>query len=190
MVQASGNLTRRGFTVGVATTLFSTTSVSQSVALTYLSGAGDIRRISMVSGRTGESLDAIYWIDGKYITDVLREINLFMRDWRTDEQLPIDVRVIDILAATRVLLDTTEPYSLLSGYRSAKTNALLRSRSVGSVARNSLHVQGRAADVRLKSRSLSQIARAALKCHGGGVGRYSRSNFVHLDCGRIRTWGS
>ncbi|MCY4152407.1 MAG: DUF882 domain-containing protein [Aestuariivita sp.] len=174
----------------MAATLFTTTSASQAFAANYLSGTSDIRRISMFSGRTGESIDAIYWIDGHYVEEVLGEINFFMRDWRTDEQLPIDVRVIDILAATRILLDTTEPYSLLSGYRSAKTNALLRSRSAGSVARNSLHVQGRAADVRLRTRSLGQTARAALKCSGGGVGRYSRSNFVHLDCGPVRTWGS
>jgi uncharacterized protein YcbK (DUF882 family) len=77
---------------------------------------------------------------------------------------------------------------LLSGYRSPQTNAALRARSRG-VARNSLHMKGQAADLRLKTRSVSQVARAAEACASGGVGRYSRSNFVHMDCGPLRTWG-
>ncbi len=77
---------------------------------------------------------------------------------------------------------------LLSGYRSPATNSMLRSRSSG-VARNSLHMQGQAADLRLKSRSVAQMARAAAACNAGGVGKYSRSNFVHMDCGPVRVWG-
>jgi uncharacterized protein YcbK (DUF882 family) len=100
----------------------------------------------------------------------------------------IDGRTIDIMAASHALMDTSEPYMLLSGYRSPATNAMLRSRSSG-VARNSLHMKGQAADLRLKSRSVSQMARAAAACNAGGVGKYSRSNFVHMDCGPVRTWG-
>jgi uncharacterized protein YcbK (DUF882 family) len=77
---------------------------------------------------------------------------------------------------------------LLSGYRSPETNAMLRRRSSG-VARNSLHMQGEAADLRVNSRSVNQIYQAARACNAGGVGRYSRSNFVHMDCGPVRTWG-
>ena len=101
----------------------------------------------------------------------------------------IDTRTIDILAATHNLLDVTEPYMLLSGYRSPETNAMLRRRSRG-VAKNSRHINGEAADVRLGSRSVSQVYRAGLACHAGGVGRYSRSDFVHMDCGPVRSWGS
>ncbi|MEY8841904.1 YcbK family protein, partial [Cribrihabitans sp. XS_ASV171] len=86
------------------------------------------------------------------------------------------------------LLDVNEPYMLLSGYRSPKTNAMLRSRSSG-VAKNSLHLKGQAADVRVSSRSVSQVAKAAMTCRAGGVGRYSKSNFVHMDCGAVRSWG-
>ncbi|NBX42259.1 MAG: DUF882 domain-containing protein, partial [Rhodobacteraceae bacterium] len=100
----------------------------------------------------------------------------------------IDPRTLDIMAASHNLLDTNEPYLLLSGYRSPATNATLRQRSSG-VARNSLHMLGEAADLRLTSRSVSQIARAAESCAAGGVGRYSRSNFVHMDCGDVRHWG-
>ena len=143
----------------------------------------------MYSGRTGEHLDMIYWIEGEYIKDAVKEIHYFMRDWRTDQVKAIDTRTIDIMAAAHNLMDVTEPYLLLSGYRSPKTNAMLRSRSRG-VAKNSLHMQGQAADLRLGSRSVRQMARAAEACHAGGVGKYSRSNFVHMDCGPVRSWGA
>lgn len=143
----------------------------------------------MYSGRTGERIDTIYWIEGQYIGDALSEISHFMRDWRNNEVRKIDTRTIDIMAAAHNLLDVSEPYMLLSGYRSAATNAMLRQRSSG-VARNSLHIQGQAADLRLQSRSVRQVAQAAAACRGGGVGRYSGSNFVHMDCGDVRTWGN
>ncbi len=142
----------------------------------------------MYSGRTGESIDTIYWIEGDYIDEALREINHFMRDWRNGKAVRIDNRTVDIMAASHRLLDVNEPYMLLSGYRSPETNAMLRSKSRG-VARNSLHMQGQAADLRLASRSVSQMARAASACSAGGVGKYSRSNFVHMDCGPVRNWG-
>ncbi len=141
----------------------------------------------MYSGRTGERLDMVYWIEGKYIKDAVREVNHFMRDWRTDDVKEIDLRTIDIMAAAHNLLDVSEPYMLLSGYRSPKTNAMLRSRSRG-VAKNSLHMRGQAADLRLASRSVSQMAKAAMACRAGGVGKYYRSNFVHMDCGVVRDW--
>lgn len=142
----------------------------------------------MYSGRTGERLDMIYWIDGQYIKDAVKEVNYFMRDWRNDQVKGIDLRTLDIMAASHNLLNVNEPYMLLSGYRSPETNAMLRSRSRG-VAKNSLHIRGQAADLRLSSRSVGQMAKAAAACRAGGVGRYSRSNFVHMDCGEVRTWG-
>lgn len=160
-----------------------------SKAAGLLRGAGDVRRVKMYSGRTGERIDTIYWIDGQYVGEAVREISLFMRDWRNGKAVGMDTRTIDIIAATHNLLDVSEPYMLLSGYRSPETNAMLRSHSSG-VARNSLHMRGQAADLHLDSRSVNQIARAALACQAGGVGRYSSSSFVHMDCGDVRTWGS
>jgi uncharacterized protein YcbK (DUF882 family) len=127
----------------------------------------------MYSGRTGESLDTIYWIDGKYIRDAVDEITHFMRDWRNNKVVHIDTRTIDIMSAAHNLMDV---------------DAMLRRRSSG-VARNSLHMKGQAADLQLKSRSVDQMARAAAACKAGGVGRYSRSDFVHMDCGQVRSWG-
>lgn len=170
-----------------ATTL--TAAPTFSNAAGFLRGAGDIRRVRMYSGRTGEKLDMIYWIEGEYVKDALKEINFFMRDWRTNETKSMDTRTLDIIAATHNLLDVNEPYTLLSGYRCPATNAMLRSSS-RKVAKNSLHMKGQAADLRLGSRSVSQIYRAASACNAGGVGKYSRSNFVHMDCGPIRSWGA
>ena len=180
-------VTRRGL-LGVFAATLVTAAPTYSHAFGLLRGAGDIRRIKMYSGRTGESLDTIYWVEGEYIPEVMDEITNFMRDWRTNDTKRIDPRTVDILAASHSLMDVTEPYMLLSGYRSPKTNAMLRDSSRG-VARNSLHMKGQAADLRLKSRSVGQMAKAAEACASGGVGRYPRSNFVHMDCGPVRHWG-
>jgi len=168
-----------------ATTLVAAPTFSNAAGL--LRGAGDIRRLKMVSTRTGEKIDTIYWIEGSYIKDAVKEISIFMRDWRIDEVKNIDTRTIDIMAASYNLLDTKEPYTMLSGYRNPSTNAMLRRRS-RNVAKNSRHMLGQAADLRLSSRSVSQMSKAASACHGGGVGRYNRANFVHMDCGPIRSW--
>lgn len=185
--QSNSVITRRGL-LGVFAATATVAAPTYSNAFALLRGAGDIRRVRMHSGRTGESIDTIYWIEGKYIPEVLTEINHFMRDWRSGATAKIDPRTVDIMAAAHRLMDVTEPYMMLSGYRSPQTNAMLRSKSRG-VARDSLHMRGQAADLRLKSRSVSQIARAAEACASGGVGRYSRSNFVHMDCGPVRNWG-
>jgi len=186
-VDRSSGFSRRALLgVFAATALIAAPTYSKAFGL--LKGAGDIRRVRMYSGRTGESLDTIYWIEGEYIPEVLKEINHFMRDWRSGDTIKIDPRNVDIMAAAHRLMDASEPYMMLSGYRSPGTNAMLRSNS-GGVARNSLHMVGQAADLRLKSRSVGQMAKAAAACASGGVGRYSRSNFVHMDCGPIRQWG-
>jgi len=187
MAEANGTgLTRRALLGAFAATAV-TAAPTFSNAAGFLRGGGDIRRIRMYSGRTGERLDMVYWIEGKYIKDAVREVNHFMRDWRTDDVKDIDLRTIDIMAAAHNLMDVNEPYMLLSGYRSPKTNAMLRSRSRG-VAKNSLHMRGQAADLRLSSRSVTQMAKAAMACRAGGVGKYYRSNFVHMDCGVVRDW--
>jgi uncharacterized protein YcbK (DUF882 family) len=181
-------ISRRGIMGVFAATTVAAAPVMAN-AFGFLRGAGDMRRIKMYSGRTGESIDTVYWVDGKYIRESLNEINIFMRDWRTGTAIGIDPRAIDVAAASHRLMGTNEPYMMLSGYRSPQTNAMLR-RSSSGVARNSLHMVGKAADLRMKSRSVNQMFQAAKACNSGGVGKYSRSNFVHMDCGPIRTWGA
>lgn len=180
-------VSRRGI-LGVFAATALVAAPTYTNAFSLLKGAGDIRRIRMYSGRTGESIDTIYWVEGDYIPEAVKEINYFMRDWRSDDVVGMDPRNFDIMAAAHRLMDANEPYMLLSGYRSPQTNAMLRSRSKG-VAKNSLHMKGQAADLRLSSRSVGQMAKAAAACSAGGVGKYSRSNFVHMDCGPVRSWG-
>jgi len=180
-------ISRRGLLrIFAATALVAAPSYSNSAGL--MRGAGDIRRVKMYSTRTGETLDMIYWIEGEYIKDALNEVNWFMRDWRQNKLSVIDTRTVDIISASQKLLETPSPFLLLSGYRTPETNALLRSNS-RNVAKKSLHMTGQAADLRMQGKSVRQIASAAWSCAAGGVGRYSRSNFVHMDCGQERLWG-
>ncbi len=153
-----------------------------------LKGAGDFRSLSLVNDRTDERLNTVYWADGEYIPDALEAFNHILRDWREDLAIQMDPRAIDILSATQGLLECDEPFQVVSGYRTHKTNDMLRRRSRG-VARNSYHIKGMAVDIAMRTRSVRQISRAGLSLGAGGVGRYSRSQFVHLDSGPVRKWG-
>ena len=182
----SSKFSRRGVLRAFAATALASAPVYGNSA-GFLRGAGDVRRLSMRNQRTSETIDIIYWVEGRYIQEALNEVNNFMRDWRQNEVINYDRRNVDIIAATHRLMETTEPYLLLSGYRSPATNSMLASRNRG-VASNSYHIRGMAADLRLSSRSTVQMAAAATACNAGGVGKYGRSNFVHMDCGPVRTW--
>lgn len=149
---------------------------------------GNIRRLHMECDKTGELINTIYWVDGQYIPDALAELNYFMRDARANAYIRMDPKNFDILSAAHRLLETERPYTLLSGYRTKTTNRILR-RSSKRVARNSLHIEGKAADVRIRGIGARTLAKAAERCRGGGVGTYNRSGFVHVDCGDVRTWG-
>jgi uncharacterized protein YcbK (DUF882 family) len=136
---------------------------------------------------TGERLDVVYWVDGSYRPGALSRINWLLRDFRDNTVHPIDPRLLDLLAAVRQRLGVHAPFQVISAYRSPATNAMLASMSEG-VATNSLHLRGRAIDVRVPGRPLSAVRRVALGLRGGGVGYYPRSNFVHLDVGEVRRW--
>ncbi|MEO6299015.1 MAG: DUF882 domain-containing protein, partial [Paracoccaceae bacterium] len=158
----SAVLTRRGL-LGVFAAATVAAAPTYSNAFGLLRGAGDVRRVKMYSGRSGESVDTIYWVDGAYIPEVLNEVNHFMRDLRADQSIKMNPQNLDIIAATHHMLDVNEPYMLLSGYRTPATNAMLRSHSK-AVAQHSLHMSGMAADLRLKSRTVGQMAAAAQVC--------------------------
>ncbi|MEM9047916.1 MAG: DUF882 domain-containing protein [Pseudomonadota bacterium] len=179
----------RRFLLGVASA-FASISAAPVLANApgLIRGAGDIRRIALSNPRTGEQVDTIYWLDGAYIPDAMNEISFFMRDWRQNELIAFDPRAVDIMAAAHNLMEATEPYTVISGYRSPATNNMLRRRKRG-VASNSYHTKGMAADLKLRSRSVRQMFAAAEACHAGGVGKYTRAKFVHMDCGPVRTWG-
>ena len=145
------------------------------------------RTLSFVHTHTGERLASTYLRDGRYVPEELARINYVLRDFRTGEVKAIDPGVLDILADLRTLAAGDEAYEVICGYRSASTNAMLRARSSG-VAEHSLHLEGRALDVRLPGVPTAQLRDLALGMNRGGVGYYAASDFVHLDNGRIRHW--
>lgn len=143
--------------------------------------------LSLYNTHTGESLkNHVFWSEGTFIKDQLQAINHHFRDYRTGEVHPIDPELLKLLAAITGLVDSKEAIHLVSGYRSPKTNKMLAVKSTG-VAQKSQHLYGKAADIIIPGRNLKQIQRAAKSLKAGGVGRYS--SFVHVDTGRVRSWG-
>lgn len=129
----------------------------------------------------------MYWRDGSYLPDALQALNYAMRDGRDNTMTRIDLGLLDQLFTLRRRLGTDRPFTLVCGYRSPTTNALLRSRRRG-VARNSYHMYGEASDIRMEGVPLRTLRETAVSLAWGGVGYYGRSNFVHVDVGPHRTW--
>ncbi|MHB1214525.1 MAG: YcbK family protein [Thiobacillus sp.] len=146
------------------------------------------RRLSLSNLHTGEKADLPYWIEGQYVPESLAEINHVLRDHRTGQVAAIDTQLLDLLHHVNATLGTSRPFHVISGYRSPASNRMLSSHSSG-VAKHSLHMEGKAIDIRLPGIPLADLHRTGLKLQGGGVGYYPGSNFVHLDVGRVRTWG-
>ena|SRR5437899_3284237 len=145
------------------------------------------RELSFFNVHTGERLRTTYFENGKYVPGALLEVNHFFRDFRANEVRVIDPRLLDLLFRIHGALDTSQPFNLISGYRSPATNAWLAGQSEG-VARHSLHMYGMASDINVQGRSLVLLQMVALAMRGGGVGFYPHSVFVHVDTGRVRRW--
>jgi uncharacterized protein YcbK (DUF882 family) len=145
------------------------------------------RRIALMNLHTGEQLDIEYFRDGGYNGDALVQIRKVLRDFRTGDMHEIDPHLMDYLAAVAAELGAEARFSVISGYRSPQTNAKLHEQSAG-VAQHSLHMQGRAIDVRMAGIDCADLAAHAQGLRRGGVGYYHASNFVHLDTGAFRTW--
>lgn len=146
------------------------------------------RKIQLRNLHTGEKIRATYWEDGKYIPETMRDMAHFLRDHRTGDKHRIDAGLMDILHDLQLRIGSRKEFHIISGYRSPKTNRMLSSRS-GGVAKRSLHMRGRAIDIRLPGTDLSNLRKAALSMRAGGVGYYPQANFIHVDTGRFRTWG-
>lgn len=145
------------------------------------------RAVRLYHLHTGERLDLTYFESGQYVDGALAEINEFLRDFRTGESHPINPALIDRLDKLRMILGSRGEYHVVSGYRSAKTNKMLRKKNKG-VAKKSMHMTGNAIDVRLPGVSTRRLRDAAKSLQAGGVGYYGRSDFVHLDTGKARFW--
>lgn len=145
------------------------------------------KSLKLLNLHTGERVNAVYWSNGQYVRENLLRINKVLRDHRTNEIKTMDPRLFDTLDVLQQRLGYKKELHVISGYRSPKTNAMLRKRSSG-VAKNSFHTRGMAIDIRVPGVSTRYVRDAAKSMKRGGVGYYAKSNFVHVDLGRVRSW--
>ena len=181
-VREQGAVRRRLLLKGLALASF-----AYALARSPVAHAAEERVLAFRHTHTGERLEIAYFARGEYLPAALGRIDQLLRDFRTGETHAIDPRLLDILNALCAVCGGGV-FEIISGYRSPRTNALLR-RAGGGVAAHSLHLEGRAIDVRLPGTSTARLRDAALALGLGGVGYYPRSDFVHLDTGRVRKWG-
>jgi uncharacterized protein YcbK (DUF882 family) len=163
---------------------------TSQAALAAAHGGGrglEPRRLSFRNLHTEERLEAAYWRDGAYEPQALEAINEVLRDFRTGEVHPIDPRLLDVLFELQGRVERGGAFQVVSGYRSAQTNAQLRELSA-EVAKHSLHMDGKAIDLYLDGVDLAYLRNAALDLAGGGVGYYPESRFIHVDVGPVRRW--
>ena len=151
------------------------------------SAARPEKSLAIYNPNTGEGVKTVYWFRGKYLPTALQDIDHLLRDYRANEVKPIDPQLLDLLYSMSTLLETDEPFYVISGYRSPSTNAWLRLFN-RAVAENSMHMEGKAVDLRLPGHDTSLVRRAAVALQGGGVGYYPYANFVHVDTGPVRYW--
>ena len=146
------------------------------------------RALLMEHTHTRERIELVYAVDEHYMPEALGSLNRFLRDHYSGGVGSIDPALFDLMHRVRQLLGTERPFEVISGYRDPQTNEHLRQTRGGGVARRSLHMDGRAIDVRVPGVSLADLRDAALSLRAGGVGYYPDSRFVHLDTGRVRNW--
>ncbi len=157
-----------------------------SSPLDALSSPAEPHMLSFIHTHTGEQLELTY-IPGRYPQTARSQLKTFLRDYRTGETHVIDPALMEILSRIQRISDSKGVYEVISGYRSPKTNSYLRRKSPG-VAKDSLHMQGMAIDVRLTDVRTRDVRDIARQLRFGGVGYYAKSDFVHLDTGQIRCW--
>lgn len=152
-----------------------------------LGASGDARTLSFYHTHTGKSLEVTYFENGAYREEGMNQLRGFLADWRNGQEQDMDPALMDILWQIQLKGRHRDTYEVISAYRSPQTNQLLRSRSSG-VAKNSQHVPGKAIDVRLRGMDTGKLRDIALDLQLGGVGFYRKSDFVHVDTGRVRRW--
>src|ERR1051326_4613994 len=150
---------------------------------------GDTRTISLHHIHTGEDLTVTFKRNGRYDQEALKQVNHVLRDWRRNEEITMDPRLLDVVWEVYRDVNAKGPIQVVCGYRAPQTNAMLRSRSSG-VAQHSQHMLGRAMDFFIPGVPLETQREAGLRLQRGGVGYYpsSGSPFIHLDVGSVRHW--
>ena len=154
------------------------------------SGLAAERGLSFFHTHTGERLTTAYCSAGEYVAPALNDVNMLLRDFRVNKIKPIDPDLLDLLFELNGVLGTDQPFHVISGYRTPETNAMLQERggAHSGVASHSLHIEGKAIDIRVPGIRLEHLRYAAKSLEIGGVGYYPGSNFVHVDTGRVRHW--
>ncbi len=181
---APAHLNRRKFLITASASALAASFPQLILANTTIA---DEKALSFVNLHTNETLQCCYWKNNQLNIDALAKINYILRDHRTQEVAQIDHQLIDMLHNLHSLTASAAPFEIISGYRSAKTNQALRN-STSGVAKRSLHMQGKAIDVRLPDIELKKLRDVAISLQAGGVGYYSKSGFLHIDTGRPRNW--
>jgi len=173
--------------IGAKTTLalFFPLPISAAIKLTIPAS----RSLSFYNTHTKESLYVCYFKNGRYDPKALSQINFILRDHRTGDIRPIARELLDLLTMVASQVKAQKTFHVISGYRSPATNAMLHSITTG-VARKSLHMVGKAIDIRIPNYSTLALRDLCINLHQGGVGYYPKSNFVHLDIGQVRYWDS
>jgi len=175
-------------TAGVTAALMPANAVpGQAPSPSQALQSSNARALAFVNTHTNDRFSDTYWRDGSYIPNALAAINTVMRDHRTGEVYAMDPNLLDLLHTLHSLVEATAPFQIISAYRSPETNATLASRSDG-VATRSLHMQGKAIDIRIAGIELTRLRDTAISMQAGGVGYYEASNFIHVDTGRVRRW--
>lgn len=153
-----------------------------------LAAATEPRRLRMLNTHTLERVDLTYFDGSAVIQGALDGFNRLLRDHRSGDVFPIDPGALDIAwSLARAIGKAEGEYEIISGYRSPATNARLRAAGRG-VASRSLHCVGQAIDLRMPGVPTATLRDAALELARGGVGYYAKSDFVHVDTGRVRRW--
>jgi uncharacterized protein YcbK (DUF882 family) len=181
------DVSRRKFVTMVGAALPVLVAPSEVFAWAAKAATSTCRELKFAHTHTGEKLAVEYFSGGHYVPDALKEINKLLRDFRTSEIHAMDPGLLDLLYGLNGVTESSKPFQVISGYRSPKTNAMLRSKSE-RVASSSLHMKGQAIDIRLADVPLAKLRTAAQSLRRGGVGYYPASDFVHVDTGRVRTW--
>ncbi|MBI2818325.1 MAG: DUF882 domain-containing protein [Acidobacteria bacterium] len=166
--------------------VFSARALPSDAALSAASGARE-HRLRLYHTHTSESIDVVYRVGAAY-PEALKELDYFLRDYRTGDVHHFEPRLFDLLRDLTAALGHPEAeIQIISGYRTPWSNEFLRTHTSG-VAKKSLHMQGEAIDIRVPAVRTAQLRNVALALQRGGVGYYPRSDFVHADVGRVRRW--
>jgi uncharacterized protein YcbK (DUF882 family) len=145
-------------------------------------------RLRLYNTHTGERIDIDYRRGDQYISSALAKLDYFLRDHRTNDVRHFDPRLYDILSdLTASIGHPGGEIDIVCGYRTPSTNESLRAHTTG-VAKNSLHIQAEAIDLRMPGVDTLKLRQAALALRRGGVGYYPHSDFIHVDTGRVRQW--